>query len=96
MIRTFRVFRVARLLRALKSMKTILKVMTKSYSSFIYITMLMFLFILIFALLGMNIFGGLFLNYPFGYPKQNWDTIGSAIMTCFNIKQKENWNEIIY
>jgi hypothetical protein len=56
----------------------------------------MFLFILIFALLGMNFFGGLFLNYPYGYPKQNWDTIGSAIITCFNIMQKENWNQIIY
>ena len=52
MLRTLRVFRILRLLRKLKSMYTILQVMTESYSSFIYITMLLFLFILIFALLG--------------------------------------------
>lgn len=52
MLRTLRVFRILRLLRKLKSMQTILQVMTKSYSSFIYITMLLFLFILIFSLLG--------------------------------------------
>ena len=58
--------------------------------------MLMFLFILIFSLLGMQFFGGKFLDYPLGYPKQNWDTIGFAIITCFNIMQQENWNNIIF
>jgi hypothetical protein len=57
MLRTFRVFRIARLLRALESMQTIIHVMVKSYKSFIYITLLMFLFIYIFALLGISMFG---------------------------------------
>ena len=69
LIRTFRVFRIARLLRALESMQTILHVMNKSYISFLYITMLLFLFILIFALLGMSFFRGLFVNFPGGLPK---------------------------
>jgi hypothetical protein len=60
MLRTFRVFRVVRLLRTLKSMQTIVGVMARSYSSFIYITALMFLFIFIFTLLGMQTFGGIF------------------------------------
>jgi hypothetical protein len=51
--RTFRVLRVARLLRALKSMKVIIAVITRSASSFIYITLLMFVFIFIYTLLGM-------------------------------------------
>jgi hypothetical protein len=53
MLRTFRVFRIARLLKALESMKTIMDVIFRSYKSFIYITLLMFLFIFIFSLLGM-------------------------------------------
>ena len=44
MLRSFRVFRIARLLRALELMQTIIHVMVKSYKSFIYITLLMFLF----------------------------------------------------
>ena len=51
-LRAFRVFRIGRLLRALESMQTIIMVIQKSYKSFIYITILMFLFIYIFSLLG--------------------------------------------
>ena len=60
MFRTFRVFRITRLLRALESMQTIISVIARSYMSFFYITMLMFLFIIIFSLLGTQIFGGQF------------------------------------
>ena len=58
MLRTFRVFRIARLLKALESMQTIMVVIGKSYMSFFYIAMLMFLFIIIFSLLGAEMFGG--------------------------------------
>ncbi|CDW83739.1 cation channel family protein [Stylonychia lemnae] len=50
-IRTFRVLRVARLLRGLKSMMNIIAVIQRSISSFIYLAMLLFLFIFIYALL---------------------------------------------
>ena len=56
--RTFRVLRMARLLRALKSMKVIIGVVVRSAGSFVYITMLMFVFIFIYTLLGMQVFGG--------------------------------------
>jgi hypothetical protein len=58
LLRTFRVLRVMRLLRGLESMQTILNVMARSYMSFVYITMLMFLFMIIFTLLGMQLYGG--------------------------------------
>jgi hypothetical protein len=52
-LRTFRVLRVARLLRALKSMQMIIAVIMRSAESFFYITLLMFVFIFIYTLLGM-------------------------------------------
>jgi hypothetical protein len=52
-LRTFRVLRVARLLRSLHSMQVIIAVIQKSAGSFAYITMLLFVFIFIFTLLGM-------------------------------------------
>jgi hypothetical protein len=58
--RTFRVLRVARLLRAMKSMQVIIGVLMKSMSSFIYLALLLLLFIFIYSLLGMQIFGGNF------------------------------------
>lgn len=80
--RTFRVLRVARLLRALKSMQVILAVITRSASSFVYITLLMFVFIFIYTLLGMQIFGGQF-NFPDGKPRGNYDSFIIAFLTVF-------------
>ena len=87
MLRTFRVFRIARLLKALESMQTIIAVIAKSYMSFFYIAMLMFLFIIIFSLLGSQIFGGKIIqqdpNDPNSMPRGNFDTFEIALITVF-------------
>lgn len=96
MLRTFRVFRIARLLRALESMQTILGVMARSYKSFIYITMLMFLFIIIFSLLGMQTFGGMFKDFEDGIPTNNYDTFPIAFITVFQVLTMENWQTVLF
>ena len=95
-IRASRVFRVARLLRGLESMKTILGVMMRSYKSFIYITMLMFLFIIIFSLLGMQTFGGKFQNLEDGIPANNYDSFVIAFITVFQVLTMENWQTVLF
>lgn len=55
--RTFRVLRVARLLRALKSMQKIISVIGRSIGSFMYLAVLLILFMFIYALLGIQLFG---------------------------------------
>lgn len=52
-VRTFRVLRVTRLLRSLEFMGKIIEVIGKTIDTFIYIAFLLFLFIFIYALLGM-------------------------------------------
>jgi hypothetical protein len=90
-LRTFRVFRIARLLRALESMQTIIGVIVKSYKSFIYITLLMFLFIYIFALLGQNLFAYKLFDDEGDSPKENYDTFYVAFITIFQVLTMENW-----
>ncbi len=51
--RTFRVLRVTRLLRSLEYMSKIIDVVGRSIDSFVYIAIILFLFIFIYALLGM-------------------------------------------
>lgn len=53
LMRTLRVLRIIRLLRSLQSMQVILGVFVRSASSFAYITMLLFVFLFIYTLLGM-------------------------------------------
>ena len=62
-LRTFRVLRVTKLLRALDYLQVIIDVVSRTISSFIYIAFLLLLFILIYSLLGMELFGAKF-NFP--------------------------------
>jgi hypothetical protein len=94
-LRTFRVFRIARLLRMMKQMQQIVVVLIKSASSIFYITVLMFIGVMIFALLGMSLFGGQMLS-PDGTPQMNFDSFEYAIATTFQIMTMENWQTILY
>ena len=95
MFRTLRVLRVARLLRGLKSMMNIIAVIQRSVSSFIYLGMLLFLFIFIYALLGMQLFGG---QYGFldGSKRYNFDSFNQAFVTSFILLTMENWNQVLF
>lgn len=84
-LRTLRVLRVARLLRSLESMQMIISVFLRSATSFMYITMLLFVFLFIYTLLGMQSFGGC-LNYNwynFGKSTANFDTFLVAFYSAF-------------
>jgi len=90
-LRTLRVLRVARLLKGMESMQVIIGVFVRSASSFAYIMMLLFVFLFIYTLLGMQQFGG-FLNFPTGLPRHNYDSFLVAFYSSFQIMSGENWN----
>lgn len=50
---------------------------------------------MIFAMLGMQLFGGQF-NFDEGTPPANFDTFGISLLTVFQILTGEDWNEIMY
>ena len=70
--------------------------MAKSYMSFVYITGLVFLFILIFTLLGMSMFGGYWKNDEEGLPDNNFDKFGQGLFTVFQVFTMENWQSVLY
>jgi len=63
-------------------MKVIISVIGRSINSFIYITLLMFVFVFIYTLLGMQVFGGQF-NFEDGKPRGNYDTFLVGFLTVF-------------
>jgi hypothetical protein len=89
-IRIFRVFRIVRVFRNLQSMTMIIRVIGRTFSQFIYLALLLLLFILIFTLIGMQMFGGKF-NFDDGKPRTNFDTFFSAFMTVFQLLTVEDW-----
>ena len=93
--RTFRILRVARLFRYFNYIAHILDVIARSISSSAYLALLLLLFIVIFALLGMQIFGGQF-NFPEGRPRAHFDDFHNAFVTVFQVLSTENWYVIMY
>lgn len=93
--RTFRVLRVARIFRYLRSMSMILRVIGRTISQFIYLAMLLLLLTLIFALIGMQIFGGKF-DFEEGKPRANFDSFFAAFLSVFQVMTVENWHVVMY
>ncbi len=82
-------------------MQVIIGVLMRSMDSFIYLAMLLLLFMFIYALLGMQIFGGKF-NFEenedgsSGPPRANYDTFHFSFVTVFQVLTMENWQFILY
>uniref|UniRef100_A0A3P8RTB5 Calcium voltage-gated channel subunit alpha1 E n=1 Tax=Amphiprion percula TaxID=161767 RepID=A0A3P8RTB5_AMPPE len=92
------VLRALRLLRIFKitywaSLRNLVVSLMNSMKSIISLIFLLFLFIVVFALLGMQLFGGFIFE---DYTPTNFDTFPAAIMTVFQILTGEDWNEVMY
>uniref|UniRef100_A0A8C2J1T0 Voltage-dependent N-type calcium channel subunit alpha n=1 Tax=Cyprinus carpio TaxID=7962 RepID=A0A8C2J1T0_CYPCA len=77
------------------SLRNLVVSLLNSMKSIISLLFLLFLFIVVFALLGMQLFGGQF-NFELGTPPTNFDTFPAAIMTVFQILTGEDWNVVMY
>jgi hypothetical protein len=58
--------------------------------SILSLLFLLFLFILIFALLGMQLFGGAF-NFEDGTPPSNFNTFSIALLTVFQVRKTTHY-----
>ncbi|KAK0400397.1 hypothetical protein QR680_003475 [Steinernema hermaphroditum] len=97
------VLRSARLLRIFKvtkywtSLRNLVSSLLNSLRSIMSLLLLLFLFIVIFALLGMQVFGGKFnFNPQQPKPRANFDTFIQALLTVFQILTGEDWNTVMY
>ncbi|KRY20598.1 Voltage-dependent calcium channel type D subunit alpha-1 [Trichinella patagoniensis] len=98
------VLRSARLLRIFKvtkywnSLRNLVASLLNSLRSIASLLLLLFLFIVIFALLGMQVFGGKFntIDPNMNKPRANFDTFVQALLTVFQILTGEDWNAVMY
>ncbi|KAL3059582.1 hypothetical protein OYC64_014234 [Pagothenia borchgrevinki] len=58
--------------------------------------LLLFLFLIIFALLGMQLFGGKFNFDETQMKRSTFDSFPQALLTCFQILTGEDWNAVMY
>ncbi|XP_028900764.2 muscle calcium channel subunit alpha-1 isoform X2 [Zeugodacus cucurbitae] len=93
-VRLLRVFKVTKYWRSLSNLVASL---LNSIQSIASLLLLLFLFIVIFALLGMQVFGGKFNFKPSEEkPRWNFDCFWQSLLTVFQILTGEDWNVVMY
>ncbi|XP_036616719.1 voltage-dependent T-type calcium channel subunit alpha-1I [Trichosurus vulpecula] len=99
-LRTFRLLRVLKLVRFMPALRRQLVVLMKTMDNVATFCMLLMLFIFIFSILGMHIFGCKFsLRTDTGDTvpdRKNFDSLLWAIVTVFQILTQEDWNMVLY
>uniref|UniRef100_A0A674F5D3 Calcium voltage-gated channel subunit alpha1 E n=1 Tax=Salmo trutta TaxID=8032 RepID=A0A674F5D3_SALTR len=93
-LRALRLLRIFKITKYWASLRNLVVSLMSSMKSIISLLFLIFLFIVVFALLGMQLFGGRFIFED--YTPANFDTFPAAIMTVFQILTGEDWNEVMY
>ncbi|XP_073449445.1 voltage-dependent R-type calcium channel subunit alpha-1E isoform X3 [Aquarana catesbeiana] len=94
-LRALRLLRIFKVTKYWASLRNLVVSLMNSMKSIISLLFLLFLFVVVFALLGMQLYGGRF-NFNDGTPSANFDTFPAAIMTVFQILTGEDWNEVMY
>ncbi|KAM4024360.1 voltage-dependent T-type calcium channel subunit alpha-1H isoform 3-T3 [Anomaloglossus baeobatrachus] len=99
-LRTFRLLRVLKLVRFMPALRRQLVVLMKTMDNVATFCMLLMLFIFIFSILGMHLFGCKFnLRAENGdtiTDRKNFDSLLWAIVTVFQILTQEDWNMVLY
>ncbi|KAL4176852.1 hypothetical protein KRP22_001792 [Phytophthora ramorum] len=108
-LRSFRLFRVFKLARNWRSLRELLEMIGRAIAGIANFGVLFFIFIYIYALIGMQFFGNTMRfddnGYPTPYnineywfgtvPRLNFDTFLWSSITVFKIITSDNWNENI-
>ena len=103
-LKVLRTFRVFKMFRYLSSLRVIGEVLVSSLSSFVSIAALLFLFLIVFAIVGLHVFGGLNRTNIFEYGiddpqlggRASFDTFYHSILTTFQVLTLEDWEFIMF
>uniref|UniRef100_A0A4W4G9B9 Voltage-dependent L-type calcium channel subunit alpha n=1 Tax=Electrophorus electricus TaxID=8005 RepID=A0A4W4G9B9_ELEEL len=95
-LRCVRLLRIFKVTRHWASLSNLVASLLNSMKSIASLLLLLFLFIIIFSLLGMQLFGGKF-NFDENVTKRStFDTFPQALLTVFQILTGEDWNTVMY
>jgi len=96
MVRAFIIFRALKIFKGFSFFEVISFVMKKSFFSFLYITLLIFLFLFILSLVGFQIFYNLLTNPQFTTTAKTFNSLSESFMSVFDIMTLDNLFAVYY
>ena len=100
-LRSFRILRILKLIRSWRTLQKFLYTMYVTVASLGEFAFVVVLAVFIFALLGMQMFGGKMCAESDAHgdpeiPRHNFDTLLWALVTVFQVLTGEDWNAVMY
>ncbi|NWX42299.1 CAC1S protein, partial [Steatornis caripensis] len=95
-LRCIRLLRIFKITRYWTSLSNLVASLLNSVRSIASLLLLLFLFIIVFALLGMQLFGGKFDFEDVEVRRSTFDNFPQALISVFQILTGEDWNSIMY
>ncbi|XP_061205391.1 voltage-dependent L-type calcium channel subunit alpha-1S isoform X1 [Neopsephotus bourkii] len=95
-LRCIRLLRIFKITRYWTSLSNLVASLLNSVRSIASLLLLLFLFIIVFALLGMQLFGGKFDFEDMQVRRSTFDNFPQALISVFQILTGEDWNSIMY
>lgn len=96
-LRAFRILRVLKLIRSWTTLQNFLYTVYLTVLDLGNFSFIVCLAVFIFALLGMQMFGGKMCGLDDGdVPRHNFDTLLWALVTVFHVLTGEDWNAVMY
>ena len=111
-LRSFRLFRIFKLMSKWKSMKRLLGKVLNTVMDLANFGLLLFLFLYIYTLIGMQFFANRLRfdeegypitsinsyewTHPYDWPRSNFDDFTHSFATVFQVLTTENWNSVMY
>ena len=95
-LRALRLLRIFKVTSYAKDLSNLVASLMNSLNSILALIFLLFLILGVFALLGMQLFGGKFAVEFEPTPQQNFDTFVPAFLTVFQILTGEDWPSLMY
>ena len=109
-LRAGRLFRIFKLARKWEALQQVIRTVTRSVVKIVPLSIILLLFMFIFSLLGMQMYGGYFLfvgragdcyswedvDNGCAIPRASFDNFGVAMVTIFQMMTGEDWNMVMY
>ncbi|XP_052056876.1 voltage-dependent L-type calcium channel subunit alpha-1S isoform X3 [Apodemus sylvaticus] len=95
-LRCIRLLRLFKITKYWTSLSNLVASLLNSIRSIASLLLLLFLFIVIFALLGMQLFGGRYDFEDTEVRRSNFDTFPQALISVFQVLTGEDWNSVMY
>ena len=94
-LRALKLLKLFKFTRYWNSLKNLIGALMHSIQAILSLMVLLLLFLMIFALLGMTLFGGKF-QYKQDPPRTNFDDFWNSFLAVFQILTGEDWNAVMY